>query len=58
MSMSGSREEESIWVTECFDLIKSMNVGFTKNLFLNNAYKIVLPVTRIGKLSPSGPDLY
>ena len=24
---------------------------FTKNLFLNNAYKIVLPVTRIGKLS-------
>ena len=25
--------------------------GFTKNLFLNNAYKIVLPVTRIGKLS-------
>ena len=28
-----------------------MNVGFTKNLFLNNAYKIVSPVTRIGKLS-------
>ena len=30
---------------------KEYECCFTKNLFLNNAYKIVLPVTRIGKLS-------
>ena len=27
-----------------------MNVVYQKNLFLNNAYKIVLPVTMIGNL--------
>ena len=55
---SGSREEDSVWITQCF--------WFTDSLFhvswYTNVYKIVFPVTRSASplvyYSSSGPDMY